>query len=48
MKKSTACRRPKGFIGYATFANALFVPRFIFARIVICANFERFRSFGAA
>lgn len=47
MKKSTACRRPKDFIGYATFANALYVPIGSIVGIVICVRVSRFRFFVA-
>lgn len=48
MKKSTACRRLKGFIGYATFANALYVPSGSAAEAAVCAYISRFRFCGVA
>ncbi len=47
MKKSTACRRLKGFIGYATFANALYVPSGIIAEAAVYVYISRFRFCGA-
>lgn len=47
MKKSTACRRLKGFIGYVTFVNALYVPSGSAAEAAVCAYISRFRFCGA-
>lgn len=47
MKKSTACRLPKGFIGYATFANALYVPSGSAAEAAVYVYISRFRFCGA-
>lgn len=48
MKKSTACRRPKGFIGYVIFVNALYVPSGSAAEAAVCAYISRFRFCGVA